>query len=164
MQRLTAAAPLVGGSCRIVPHGLLDRSRYVDQLSSCQVGIVLSGLLGQSPLPTVASDYAAAGLSLVVAGAGELAAVVQAAEAGLVGTPPNAETMAEALTVLATSPRTLSEQRQAARRLAETTLDREQLARELVAWLEMLHGPALKKSGGDLSAGQPVVGAQRLVE
>ena len=147
MPKLISVAPLVKGSCRIVAHGMLDRSRYVARLADCQVGLVLPGLLARLPLPAVACDYAAAGLAVVLAGAGELADLVQAAEAGVVVDAADADTLAAAIAGLATATHTISRQRQAARRLAETRLDREQLASDLVTWLEALAAPAVSEAG-----------------
>ncbi|MEY3032626.1 MAG: hypothetical protein RLZZ622_1101 [Planctomycetota bacterium] len=138
MARLAAAAPLVKGSCRIEVHGLLDRTRYVGLLSSCQIGLVLPGLLNRFPLPAVASDYAAAGLALVLAASGECAEMVTAAEAGLVANDAQPDNLAGMIASLATNPPLLSRHRQAARRLAENSLDRERLSAELADWLESL--------------------------
>jgi glycosyltransferase involved in cell wall biosynthesis len=138
MARLAAAAPLVKGSCRIEVHGLLDRTRYVGLLASCQIGLVLPGLLNRFPLPAVASDYAAAGLAMVLAASGECAEMVTAAEAGLAANDAEPDNFASAIASLATNPPLLSRHRQAARRLAEKSLDREQLSAELVDWLESL--------------------------
>lgn len=117
---------------------MLDRGRYVRLLADCHVGMALPGLLDRDPLPAVASDYAAAGLSVLAANAGELADLIRAAEAGRVVEAADADSLAEAVSHLAAAPHLLSEQRQAARRLAETSLDRERLAAELVQWLESL--------------------------
>lgn len=141
MPRLASAAPLLKGPCRIEVHGMLDRSRYVSLLSACRVGLVLPGLLDRFPLPAVASDYAAAGLAIVVSSSGELADLVRAAEAGTTAAAAAAENLAEAIAPLAAAPAELSRQRQAARRLAETCFDREQLAANLVRWLESLASP-----------------------
>ena len=138
MPRLAAAAPLIKGSCSIQPHGLLDRTRYVGLLASCQIGVVLPGLLARFPLPVVASDYAAAGLAVVLAAAGECADMVTAAEAGVVANDPQPDSLAEVIASLAAAPPLLSRHRQAARRLAENSFNRERLSAELVEWLESL--------------------------
>ena len=138
MPRLTAAAPLVKGSCRIEAQGPVDRSRYVSLLADCQAGLVPPCLLARFPLPAVASDYAAAGLAVVMAGSGELADLVTAAEAGVVAADAQPDTLAAAVAPLAASAQQLARHRQAARRLAETKLDRERLAAGLVQWLESL--------------------------
>lgn len=149
MPRLESAAPLVKGVCRIEPHGMVDRTRYVSLLADCQAGLVLPGLLRRFPLPAVASDYAAAGLAVVLAGPGELADMVLAAEAGVVAADAGPETLAAAIAQLAASPPQLSRQRQAARRLAEQSLDRERLAADLVVWLESLATREASAAGGD---------------
>lgn len=141
MPQLATTAPLVKGCCRIVAHGLIDRSRYVSLLAECQVGLVQPGLLSRFPLPAEAADYAAAGLAIVVAGSGELANMVSVAGAGLVTADASADTWAAALAPLADDPRHLSRLRHAARRLAETSLDRERLAAGVVDWLESLAVP-----------------------
>jgi len=149
MPRLEAAAPLLKGSCRIAVLGPVDRSRYVGLLADCQAGLVLPGLLDRFPLPAVASDYAAAGLAVVLAGAGELADLVTAAEAGVVADDAEPDSLAAAIATLTASAQQLSRHRQAARRLAETRLDRERLAAELVAWLESLASPQPSAGGSN---------------
>ena len=141
MPQLVTAAPLIKGQCNIFAHGLIDRSRYVSLLSECQVGLVQPGLLSRFPLPAEAADYAAAGLAMIVPGSGELADMVSTAGAGLVTHDASAETLAAALAPLADDLRTLSRLRHAARRLAETSLDRERLAAGVVDWLESLAMP-----------------------
>jgi glycosyltransferase involved in cell wall biosynthesis len=63
---------------------------------------------------------------------------VTAAEAGLVANDAQPDHLAGVIASLATNPPLLSRHRQAARRLAENSLDRERLSAELADWLESL--------------------------
>ncbi len=137
MPRLETAAPLLTGSCSIQCHGRVDRSRYVGILSECHAALVLPGRLNHFPLPVETSDYAAAGLVLLLTHNGELADLVLGAHAGVL-TNSQPEALAAAIAPLATDPQQIARFRQASRKLAETFLDREKLAAKAVVWLESL--------------------------
>ena len=137
MPRLETAAPLLTGSCSIQCHGRVDRSRYVCILSECHAALVLPGRLNHFPLPVETSDYAAAGLVLLLTHNGELADLVLGAHAGVL-TNSQPEALAAAIAPLATDPQQIARFRQASRKLAETFLDREKLAAKAVVWLESL--------------------------
>ena len=137
MPRLETAAPLLTGSCSIQCHGRVDRSRYVGILSECHAALVLPGRLNHFPLPVETSDYAAAGLVLLLTHNGELADMVLRADAGVL-TNSQPEALAAAIAPLATNPQQIARFRQASRKLAETSLDREKLAAKAVVWLESL--------------------------
>jgi glycosyltransferase involved in cell wall biosynthesis len=137
MPRLETAAPLLTGSCSIQCHGRVDRSRYVGILSKCHAALVLPGRLNHFPLPVETSDYAAAGLVLLLTHNGELADLVLGAHAGVL-TNSQPEALAAAIAPLATDPQQIARFRQASRKLAETFLDREKLAAKAVVWLESL--------------------------
>ena len=137
MPRLETAAPLLTGSCSIQCHGRVDRSRYVGILSECHAALVLPGRLNHFPLPVETSDYAAAGLVLLLTHNGELADLVLGAHAGVL-TNSQPEALAAAIAPLATDPQQIARYRQASRKLAETFLDREKLAAKAVVWLESL--------------------------
>jgi len=137
MPRLETAAPLLTGSCSIQCHGRVDRSRYVGILSECHAALVLPGRLNHFPLPVETSDYAAAGLVLLLTHNGELADLVLGAHAGVL-TNSQPEALAAAIAPLATNPQQIARFRQASRKLAETFLDREKLAAKAVVWLESL--------------------------
>ena len=137
MPRLETAAPLLTGSCSIQCHGRVDRSRYVGILSECHAALVLPGRLNHFPLPVETSDYAAAGLVLLLTHNGELADMVLKAHAGIL-TDSLPEELAAAIGPLATDPQQIARFRQASRKLAETFLDREKLAAKAVVWLESL--------------------------
>ena len=137
MTRLETAAPLLNGSCSIECHGRVDRSRYVGILSQCHAALVLPGRLNSFALPIETSDYAAAGLVLLLTHEGELADMVLEAGAGVLITP-QLETLANTIAPLATDPEKIAHFRQASRKLAETSLDREKLAAKAVVWLESL--------------------------
>jgi glycosyltransferase involved in cell wall biosynthesis len=83
------------------------------------------------------SDYAAAGLVLLLTHNGELADLVLGAHAGVL-TNSQPEALAAAIAPLATDPQQIARFRQASRKLAETFLDREKLAAKAVVWLESL--------------------------
>ena len=137
MPRLETAAPLLTGTCSIQCHGRVDRSRYVGILSECHAALVLPGRLNHFPLPVETSDYAAAGLVLLLTHNGELADLVLGAHAGVL-TNSQPEALAAAIAPLATDPQQIARYRQASRKLAETFLDREKLAAKAVVWLESL--------------------------
>ncbi len=137
MPRLETAAPLLTGTCSIRCHGRVDRSRYVGILSECHAALVLPGRLNHFPLPVETSDYAAAGLVLLLTHNGELADLVLGAHAGVL-TNSQPEALAAAIAPLATDPQQIARYRQASRKLAETFLDREKLAAKAVVWLESL--------------------------
>ena len=137
MSRLESAAPLLTGTCSIQCNGRVDRSRYVGILSECHAALVLPGRLNHFPLPVETSDYAAAGLVLLLTHNGELADLVLGAHAGVL-TNSQPEALAAAIAPLATDPQQIARYRQASRKLAETFLDREKLAAKAVVWLESL--------------------------
>ena len=137
MPRLETAAPLLTGSCSIQCHGRIDRSRYVGILSQCHAALVLPGRLNHFPLPIETSDYAAAGLVLLLTHDGELADLVLEADAGVLA-EPTPEALAAAIGPLSTDPQQIAYFRQASRKLAATSLDREKLAAKAVVWLESL--------------------------
>ena len=137
MPRLETAAPLLTGTCSMQCHGRVDRSRYVGILSECHAALVLPGRLNHFPLPVETSDYAAAGLVLLLTHNGELADLVLGAHAGVL-TNSQPEALAAAIAPLATDPQQIARYRQASRKLAETFLDREKLAAKAVVWLESL--------------------------
>ena len=135
---LRAAASSVTGSCRVIIHGLLHRSAYVELLSKCDVGLVLVKPESLVAVPYKACDFAAAGLALVNSLPGELAGLIDHYGAGVPYTCGDAASLASALTSLADDRRLLNDCRQASRRLAEAVFDREKTYPALAQWLEQL--------------------------
>jgi len=136
---LRRAAAAVG-SCQLVVHGLLSRRDYVALLGRCQVGLVCVKPESMVALPNKACDYAAAGLALVNSLPGELQARLDRFAAGVAYTAGDAASLAGAIAGLAADRKRLTSMRQAARRMAERELDREQTYATFADWIETIHG------------------------
>ena len=136
--RLRSAAAAATGSCRITMHGLLDRTAYVNLLSTCDVGLVLVKPETRVVVPYKAYDFAAAGLALLNSLPGELEQSISSMNAGLSYTAGDAASLARAIKTFADDPRLLVESRRAARRLAEEAFDREKLYSHFADWLQGL--------------------------
>jgi glycosyltransferase involved in cell wall biosynthesis len=91
-------------------------------------------------MPYKAGDYAAAGLVLVNSLPGELQDMIDRYDAGVGYAAGDAASLAQAITGLASDRRRLFAMRQAARRLAERELDREQTYAAFADWIETIHG------------------------
>lgn len=133
---LRSAAERIGGSAKLVVHGLLDRRGYARLLDSCDVGLVLVKPASQVAIPYKAADYAAAGLAIVNGLPGELSHLVTEYAAGLDYTAGNATTLADVLTRLANDRTLLRGCREGARRMAERRFDRERIYTEFARWIE----------------------------
>lgn len=131
-----AAAMPSGDSCRIVPHGLLDRKAYAELLCRCDVGLVAVKPETLVAVPYKAADFASAGLAIVNSLPGELADLVERYGAGLPYTAGDAASLARAIRELATDPRRLASAGRAARRMAETEFSREKIYGRYADWLE----------------------------
>ena len=121
-------------------HGLLSRRDYVALLGRCQVGLVCVKPESMVALPNKACDYAAAGLALVNSLPGELQARLDRFAAGVAYTAGDAASLAGAIAGLAADRKRLTSMRQAARRMAERELDREQTYATFADWIETIHG------------------------
>ncbi|MFM7135722.1 MAG: glycosyltransferase [Planctomycetota bacterium] len=128
------------GSCRLVVHGLLPRREYVTLLGRCQAGLVCVKPESMVALPNKACDYAAAGLALVNSLPGELQGLIDCYGAGVGYTAGDAASLAAAIASLAADRKRLTAMRQAARRMAERELDREQTYAAFADWIETIHG------------------------
>lgn len=137
---LRAAAAAIRGSCELIVHGLLGRAEYVRLLAGCDAGLVLVKPESLVAIPYKACDYAAAGLALVNSLPGELADLIAAHEAGVAYQPGDGNSLAAAITGLATDRRRLLAMRQAARRLAVAAFDRDRTYPRFADWLETLAG------------------------
>jgi glycosyltransferase involved in cell wall biosynthesis len=136
--RLRAAAAGQRGSCRLVVHGLLDRTEHARLLSTADVGLVLVKPESLVSIPYKACEYAAAGLAIVNSLPGELANLVDRYDAGATYAAGDAASLAEAITTLARDRSRLANCRTNARRLAEAEFDREKLYPQFARWLEQL--------------------------
>ena len=133
---IRSAAAGVGGSCRVVMHGLLNRKAYVRLLSACDVGLVLVKPESLVAIPYKACDYAAAGLAIVNSLPGELESLITRFVAGLKYTAGDAASLARAISLLASNRPLLLDYRQGARQLAEAEFDREKLYSQFAQWIE----------------------------
>jgi glycosyltransferase involved in cell wall biosynthesis len=136
--QIRAAAERIGGTARLVAHGLLDRRGYARLLGSCDVGLVLVKPSSAVAIPYKAADYAAAGLALVNGLPGELSGLVAEYGAGADYTAGSATSLAEVLTRLADDRPWLRTCRDGARRMAEQRFDRERIYPEFARWIEDL--------------------------
>jgi glycosyltransferase involved in cell wall biosynthesis len=130
----------MSGSCRLTVHGLLGRREYVRLLDRCEVGLVCVKPESMVAMPYKAGDYAAAGLALVNSLPGELQDLIDRYDAGVGYAAGDAASLAQAIAGLAADRRRLFAMRQAARRLAERELDREQTYAAFADWIETIHG------------------------
>ena len=137
-EKLRTAAAGVRPPCRVVVHGLLDRTAHRQLLATADVGLVLVKPESLVAIPYKACDYTAAGLAIVNALPGELESLVARHSAGLQYTAGDAASLARAITSLATNRRLLMECRQGSRRLAEAEFDREKIYPRFARWLEQL--------------------------
>jgi len=94
---LRRAAESLGGSCRLVIHGLLGRRDYVKLLSRCDVGLVCVKPESMVAMPNKACDSAAAGLAIVNSLPGELADLIERYEAGVSYTAGDSGSLARAI-------------------------------------------------------------------
>ncbi len=133
---IRAAAAGISGSCRVIIHGLLDRTAYVRLLSACDVGLVLVKPESLVTVPYKACDYAAAGLAIINSLPGELESLVTSSVAGLKYTAGDAASLARAIASLASNRPLLLNYRQGARRLAEAEFDREKTYSQFAQWIE----------------------------
>jgi glycosyltransferase involved in cell wall biosynthesis len=133
---IRAAAAGISGSCRVVIHGLLDRTAYVRLLSACDVGLVLVKPESLVSVPYKACDYAAAGLAIINSLPGEFESLVTSSVAGLKYTAGDAASLARAIASLASNRDLLLNYRQGARRLAEAEFDREKTYSQFAQWIE----------------------------
>ena len=133
---IRAAAAGINGSCRVIIHGLLDRTAYVRLLSACDVGLVLVKPESLVTVPYKACDYAAAGLAIINSLPGELESLVTSSVAGLKYTAGDAASLARAIASLASNRPLLLNYRQGARRLAEAEFDREKTYSQFAQWIE----------------------------
>ena len=137
---LRRAAESLGGSCRLVIHGLLGRRDYVKLLSRCDVGLVCVKPESMVAMPNKACDAAAAGLAVVNSLPGELADLIERYEAGVSYTAGDSSSLARAIAALASDRRRLMAMRHAARRLAEREFDREKSYATFADWIETVRG------------------------
>lgn len=135
---LRTAATSLPGSCRLVVHGPLHRTAYVDLLARCDVGLVLHKPASVVSIPYEACDYVAAGLAIVSGLPGDLDRLVSEYEAGVRYSPGDPASLARAMRMLAEDRQGLISRRQAARRLAEGVFDRERLTAAFADWLQGL--------------------------
>ena len=133
---IRAAAAGISGSCRVVIHGLLDRTAYVRLLSACDVGLVLVKPESLVSVPYKACDYAAAGLAIINSLPGEFESLVTSSVAGLKYTAGDAASLVRAIASLASNRDLLLNYRQGARRLAEAEFDREKTYSQFAQWIE----------------------------
>lgn len=136
--KLRLAADANRGSCRVVVHGLLDRTSHTRLLSTADVGLVLVKPESLVSIPYKACEYAAAGLAIVNSLPGELAGMLEQYAAGLTYTAGDAAALARAIGMFADNRRLLGECRLGARRLAAAKFDREKLYPQFARWLEQL--------------------------
>ena len=136
--RLRAAAAGLRGSCRVIVHGLLDRTEHARLLSTADVGLVLVKPESLVSIPYKACEYAAAGLAIVNSLPGELADMIDHHGAGLKYSAGDSASLAEAISTLARDRRRLANCRLGSRRLAEAEFDREKLYPQFARWLEQL--------------------------
>ncbi|MFM8635399.1 MAG: glycosyltransferase [Planctomycetia bacterium] len=135
---LRASVASLAGPCRVVMHGALHREAYVDLLARCDAGLVLTRPESVTSIPYEASDYAAAGLAVVSGLPADLDRAIVDQGAGMRYAPGDPTSLAGAIKTLANDRQGLLARRQAARRFAETTLDREKLMNAFADWLESL--------------------------
>jgi glycosyltransferase involved in cell wall biosynthesis len=137
---LRRAAAMLGGSSRLVVHGLLPRQAYVSLLSRCDVGLVCVKPESLVAVPYKACDYAAAGLALVNSLPGELQRLIDEHAAGVAYTAGDFSSLAQAIAGLAADRTRLAAYRQGARRLAAAEFDRERTYPKFADWLETVSG------------------------
>ncbi|NBW95153.1 MAG: glycosyltransferase WbuB [Planctomycetia bacterium] len=138
LDRLRNAATSLGGSCRLVVHGLLARGDYVRLLAACDVGLVLVKPESRVAVPYKACDYAAAGLAIVNSLPGELERLVATHAAGLTYAAGDPASLARAIASFASDRHLLQGCRQGSRRLAAAAFDREKTYLLFARWLESL--------------------------